>query len=313
MSLIRPFLTAIATASADRRRLPSAWPWHGLHEVLRLGRLERGHLSGDAGGFIRAGQPGRRRRCHRRCGRIQRAELRLQGSDLYAQGLGVIDDGRSGRRPDFNRFFRLLGSDDTGRNCCGSGRFHLNSRRLDHRCGDLHLGRFFGRLGGCDNGHGCRGRFDFYRRCGNLFRIIVLFGCDDTGYRGRRNYRRFDFNRRRGSVDRYRVIVPFGCHSTGSDGCRYYRRFNFSRRCLGSRCGSLRRSDLGGGFGRFGCHNAGRNGYRRTDNRGARGRRGDPLLGLSQVGIDLRQEVKQRTEDQKGHEAKAGGEEDRDG
>ena len=176
----------------------------------------------------------------------------MQGSDLCAQGFGVIDDGRRG--------------------CYDHGRFGFNCRRggLNLWRGDLTC---LFRLLGDDGGRGgcSHGRFDLNRRRGistsgaatSTSRILVLFGCHDTGCRGRCNHRRFDFNRRRSHLDLRRgdicldrLLVPCGGH-------RPPRPLRSRRGDCGRRCGNLRRSDLGDGFGRFGCHNAGRNGYRR--------------------------------------------------
>ena len=139
---------------------------------------------------------------------------------------------------------------------------------------------------GDDGGrHGSRshGHVDLNGRCGNvnfrrggfyLERVLTAFGCHDTGRDGCGCHRRFHFHRRRNHLDLRRgdicldrLLVPCG-GDTGHRGRCDHGRGDFSRRCLGSRCDNLRRRDLGDGFGRFGCHNAGRNGYRRADNRG---------------------------------------------
>ena len=70
-----------ASRSEQVRDRPCRCGW----QSLRLGWLERGHLSGDAGSFLRARQPGGRRGGCRLSRRVQRRVLRLQGGDLMCR------------------------------------------------------------------------------------------------------------------------------------------------------------------------------------------------------------------------------------
>ena len=130
MSLIRPFF------DCDRFGCPPAGDvccrprrGAGCHEVYDLGGLSAaisaamraassvpGSRAGAAGAVAASSAPS----CACKAAICAR---RASVSSTTARG-GCLRP-RPAAASDFNRLFRLFGSDDIGRNCCGSGRFHL--------------------------------------------------------------------------------------------------------------------------------------------------------------------------------------------